>query len=164
MGLKIWQHSDKINDPVYTRKVQNRLNEQIIYILDFSPDWQMWLVTHPDYLPEKSDLNSLPSLFVESHLDNLFRSLILGLRSGKIPRSKVGKVKDLVCYLYWFNKDRVVLGLKGKTSNPDFIVTLSKYIDSFCSPDLILTSWSGRIKPWKNSSWVSTSSSSFVLE
>lgn len=143
MGLKIWQHSDKINDPVYTRKVQNRLNEQIFSILDFSFDWKNWLVTHSEYLPKKTEYMLRPSLFSDSYLDNLFRCLIGGVRSWKISRNKIKKVKDLILLMYGFNIEKIAYP-KTNWFDEELVIMLDKYVDSFV--DSSWFSWKNKVE------------------
>ncbi len=65
----------KINDTNYTTRVQRRLKRDLNSILSFTHDWQIWLIRHPDYLPDPLK-NSQKPVLKDPRLDRLLRLFI----------------------------------------------------------------------------------------
>lgn len=64
-----------INDRKYTERVQKRLKRDLNLILGFTHDWQIWLIRHPEYLPNPRKNGPKPVL-KDPRLDRLLRLFI----------------------------------------------------------------------------------------
>lgn len=65
-----------INDDKYTARVQRRLRRDLSVIFDFAHDWRVWIIRHPEYLPEP--LKDAPrSILNNPRLDRLLRLCIV---------------------------------------------------------------------------------------
>ena len=113
----IGTHTSKINDTEYTEKVKTRLRNNFRAILDFSYDWQYWLIEHPECLPVKKTTQK--PILTDIKLDDLLRLIVQHIR-GKphfTPDEKI-KLSSMIVHIY--EKD-------GRTVSPDIHQSIENF-------------------------------------